>query len=986
MRLKTLGSLVLEEGGFTRSKPLLLLCYLALEGSRERRYLAELFWMGAKDPLNSLSKAIYRLRQMSETVLFADEKVVRTEVETDARRFLEYVRAGDHAAALELYQGTFLQGVQLQNPGIELEEWVYSTRELFAGYARKAMLHLAESDAAAGDFAEALKRTEAAYKLNAAPDLEPAELTRLYTLLRSGDSPLAASLSQEAQTYGLTLSQTVEEAQRKLRNLQSTPHNLPKQPTSFVGRELELAEITRLFDDEDRRLVTLLGYGGAGKSRMALQVAWRLLEQDKFENGVYFVALDALTNPSAIPIKVMEALEIEIAGGGAEEPLAYLGEHLQDKQMLLVLDNYEHLIEAATLTTELLAACPNLKLLVTSRERLNVSEEWVAPLTGLTFPPEVGLELEAVPSYDAVRLFLQRAERAHPSFVPSDEDLAAIAGICQLVEGSPLAIELAAAWVRGLKLADIAAELRRNFSLLETATRDVQDRHRSIHAAFEHSWQLLSIQEQKTYRQFAVFRGGFTKEAAQAVADASPTTLLRLVDKSLLRLSETGRYDRHPLLYEYSWQKLSKYPEEVKQAKDRHASYYAKFMVHRLEEEYGPDHKIIIDALEQELPNVRAAWPHILDKQDYEQLTQVRKGLFRYHRYRGNPQETVAMLYEALPLLEKHEKAREALGGILGLLAILHQQLGQLEQCKTVVEQSVEVLKHSDDLKVKTSLSSRRASLNLRLGEYKEAVKYYGEALEASKRSGNRVDEGISLANLGVSYRGLGNYELAEKYTLDSIALDRDLDNLEGTGSDLVILANLYLATDRLEEAERAFEEALELGQKIGFQHLIAQSLTGLGECAFKARHYTKAEALYREAQEVLLKASDFGQGIEVEYGLARVERVLGRYDAAHQRLHHALTKATKSGLISSILEGLFGFAEHYSETGHRDLSWVALTYLSEHPNVSAPALARVQKHRISVRESLSSQEANKLRSSDEQLTLEDVVKKMLEASPEVRV
>ena len=991
MRLKTLGALKLEGADFTRGKPLLLLCYLALEGSKERQHLAELFWLDGKDALNSLSKALYQLRQASETLIYADDVKVWTEVETDAQRFLEHVRTGNHAAALELYQGPFLQGVQRQTTSLELEEWLYSTRELLAGEARKTMIHLAETDAAGGNFDVTLERAEDAYKLSGAPSLEPAELARLYTLLRSGDSPLAARVAQEAQDFELVLTQTAEEARTILRSLRATPHNLLKPSTSFVGRELELAEVTRLFDDEDRRLVTLLGYGGAGKSRMAVQVAWRLLEQDRFRDGVYFVALDALTSPSAIPSKIMEVLEVEVGGGGATEPFTYLAEHLRDKQMLLVLDNYEHLIEGATLTTELLAACLEIKFLVTSRERLNVTEEWLAPLEGLAYPLEsegasnAASAHDTVVDYDAVRLFLQRAERAHPGFSPSENDLAAIVAICQLVAGSPLAVELAAVWVRGMTAADIADELRRNLDLLETPTRDVIDRHRSIRAAFEHSWRLLSAPEQEAYRQFAVFRGGFTREAAQEVANATSATLLSLVDKSLLRLSETGRYDRHPLLYEFAREKLSKHPEEARLVKERHASYYADFMVHRLQEEYGPDHKVIIDALEQELPNVRAAWPRMLEQQNYRQLDQVRNGLYRYHRYRGNPQESITLLRDAVPVLEGQEEARDVLGNILGLVALWYVRLGELELSKTFVEQGVEVLKHSDDPKAKAAMTNRRASLALRLGNYEDAVRYHSECLEASQHGKDRVAEAIALANLGLSYKALGEYEQAEKHVLASITLDQNLDNLEGTGSDLLILAYIYLATDRLAEAQQAFEEALDHGRQVAFQHLIAQALSGLGHCAFELGNYTRAKVLYLEAQDVLLKASSFEQGIEVEYGLSQVEIAVGLYDAAHQRLSRTLTRAYKSGILPTIFDGLLVFAELYSKVGDNDLSKIALNFVGGHSKVDAPMLARAKKLLERSQKMLPNLESDEPSSPDERLTLDDVMQRVLEASLKLR-
>ena len=351
-------------------------------------------------------------------------------------------------------------------------------------------------------------------------------------------------------------------------------HHLPPAPTPFVGREGELAEIEQLLSDPACRLLTLVGPGGIGKTRLALEAAHVMVDTATFPNGVYFASLQPLTSPEFIISTIADALSFQFYSGA--DPRQQLLDYLREKSLLLVLDNVEHLLEDISLVSEMLAAAPGVHILATSRERLNLREEWVLEVSGLNSPAvETEINLE---SYSAIELFVQQARRVSVGFALDNANQSAVVRICHLVGGMPLGIELAAAWVRALSCEQIADEIERSLDVLETPTRNIEPRHRTMRAALDQSWQLLSDVEQNVFKRLSVFRGGFTREAAEYVARATLRTLTGLVDKSMVRVNAGGRYDLQELLRQYAEEKLGEMPAEQEQTRDRHSTYYADFM------------------------------------------------------------------------------------------------------------------------------------------------------------------------------------------------------------------------------------------------------------------------------------------------------------------------------------------------------------------------------------------------------------------------
>lgn len=328
--------------------------------------------------------------------------------------------------------------------------------------------------------------------------------------------------------------------------------------TSFVGRESALSDIVHRLTIDPCRLLTLLGPGGVGKSRLAFHAAQTLGPQ--FRDGVFLVPLESVEQASAMPLAIAAALGLELRGSDA--PLEQLKLQLRDNHALLVLDNFEHLVQGALLVQALLDDCHGVRVLVTSRERLRLRGEWLLPVAGLPTPPEGNLDVKEASRYDAIELLTARARQVVPGFRLSAANVDAAGRLCRLLDGSPLGIELAAGWLRSVHIEDAPAALEGALDALDTDAIDAPDRHRGLRAVFEHSWRLLSAVEQVAFRSLAVFPDSFTADAAFSVAGVTPPSLMVLVEKSLLWVTEPGRYTQHLLLRQFARERLSTLPAE----------------------------------------------------------------------------------------------------------------------------------------------------------------------------------------------------------------------------------------------------------------------------------------------------------------------------------------------------------------------------------------------------------------------------------------
>ena len=429
------------------------------------------------------------------------------------------------------------------------------------------------------------------------------------------------------------------------------PHNLPSPTTPFIGREKELAEITQLLQEEPtRRLIVLLGPGGIGKTRLGLAVAEAALSA--FADGVYFVPLAALISAEQIVTALADSLNIYYEANELKQQL--LG-FLRDKEILLLLDNFEHVLPGAEVVTEILEAAPRVKILVTSRERLGLSDEVVYSLSGLTFPEKEALPLvdDVDPlEYGAVALLLQRGRMLRSNLQLQPEELPHIVRICQMVQGMPLALILAVSWLELLSFAEIADEISRNLNFLESEARDLPQRQRSVRAVFNASWQMLDEPIQGALLQLSVFRGPFAREEAQGVADVSLHILLALAHKSWLQRVAGNLFQIHELLRQYAAEKLAADTSLWRQAHNRHALYYARFLTFQATAMKGREQQEAFTAVGKAFDNIRAAWRWLTEQGQFETVVQqMLPAIFRYCETRLRGWELLPLLNAALEAL-----------------------------------------------------------------------------------------------------------------------------------------------------------------------------------------------------------------------------------------------------------------------------------------------------------------------------------------------
>ncbi|NUM49225.1 MAG: NACHT domain-containing protein, partial [Anaerolineales bacterium] len=583
LHLTLLGGLTLSlDGkplsGFASSKSTALFVYLALNpGAHPRPALASLFWgelpedralHNLRTALNDLRKKIPHHLHITRTEIALNPDAPLT---TDLSEFQALAASPNPAnlqSALTHYHGEFLAGLQLKDAPA-FDDWLTAQRERLRTTMLQTLHTLAVDHAQKGNYPTGIATLR--HLLTLEPWREEAH--RHLMLLLARDGQYSAALYQYEtcrqilhDELGVAPLRETTALYERIRAARRNTHPLPAPPTPFIAREKELAQITERLANPHCRLLTLTGPGGSGKTRLALQAA-RLL-QHHFLNGVFFVPLAEIEAPHLLSAF---AQHLAIVFRENENPHTQLLNYLAPKEILLVLDNFEHLLPSATLLSEILRTAPEVKILLTSRERLNLRAEWVLEISGMeTLPGDKDPR-----ELDSVRFFLACTQQG--GVLLQDDAYPQVLSILQKVGGLPLGIELAASWVPSLSLSEIETEITRSLDFLATSFSDMPERQRSLRAVLEGSWRLLTGFEQATLRQLAIFAGGFTAEAAVEVADAHLSTLRSLTHKSLIQRSGE-RFLFHELPRLFLNEKLTENPELLSNTTTRHSRYFAAFL------------------------------------------------------------------------------------------------------------------------------------------------------------------------------------------------------------------------------------------------------------------------------------------------------------------------------------------------------------------------------------------------------------------------
>ncbi len=617
--------------------------------------------------------------------------------------------------------------------------------------------------------------------------------------------------------------------------------NLPPNPTPFLGRVDELAEITRLLSDPTCRLLTLVGPGGIGKTRLAVAAAARA---EAFPDGIVFAPLQPLGSADFIVPAIADALNFSFYG--EQDPKTQLLTYIREKYLLLILDNFEHLLDGADLLLEILAYAPAVRLLVTSRERLRLREEWVLNVRGLPFPEDNATALE---DYTAVQLFVQQSRRV--GYAPVEADAASIARICRLVEGIPLAIELAAAWARVMPCAEIAREIESSLDILTTILRNLPDKHRSMRAVFEHSWKLLSEDEQAVFRKLAVFRGGFTREAAEQVACASLPALSLLVDKSLIRVNANGRYDLHELLRQFADEHLNR-SVEGNRTRDAHCAYYAEFLYRIGTDLKGPNQIKALSELEAELDNARTTWRWAVEQGKEQEILQAIDSFALFYQIRSRFHEGEETFEMAVKRLGDVESA--LLGQLLLLQGWFTHFGNRLREGRELFRKGMPILLRFGLHELMGMLFGSLWGRTGQLGGEEEAQRLLRECLTLFSQRGERWKAAWVLHGLGWVIYGAGNKEEAWRREHESLALFRALGDRWGATWALNTLGDWAMRQGAYHEAQRFFEESLMISEEIGDMGGVGWALGRLSSIADSLEEYDNFRKYYTETLKARLR------------------------------------------------------------------------------------------------------------------------------------
>ncbi len=900
------------EVSFVPDKRFQLLAYVAYAGGpvgRERA--AFLFWpdSGTATSRQNLRGLLQRLHTLPFTPgLEVTNHYLRWDVPTDVAAFEAAAARGDLSSALAAYGGPLLQGLDGDEDG-EFAEWLEIEREhLHARWRDLALRRLSElSPEDAAEAPDLLRRLLESDSLD-----EEAVRVYLQAMARLGQPAaaerafrdLAARLQRE-----MGLEPTSETVAAYLAAKASRPaaatrppvavalppqgtagslvdvdpalafHRPPAPSTSFVGRRQEMADVGALLRDPTCRLVSLLGPGGVGKTRLALAVAQA--SAGDFDHGAAFVPLDGLTSAEEVMPAIAAALGLGHVSAGDLEKQA--GRLLSDRSVLLVIDNFEHVLPAAAVLPRLLAAAAGLKLLVTTRERLALEAEWTYPVDGLDFPGD-DVPLEDMSSYGAAELLLARARRVRPAFELTAEDLPALRRLFALTRGLPLAIELVAGWLRAAPLTTLVEELEQDPGALGRTTTDAPPRHGSIWAVMGQSWSRLAEVERVVLRRLGVFAGSVTAEAAAFVAGANRAVLGALVDRSLLRLRETGRYDRHPLLLAYSRERLAEHPEEVRDVEGRHASYYLRFLRERSDRARGPRPALVLREVHAEARELRASMRRAAERGDgselvaFLRLLELEIGYFLAH---GHDDETLALL----------DRAATAAASA-GDLETGHDLRGRVGDVYAIQRRAVE-----------------------------RALPEYRKAAELARRSGNRAREAVFVGLGGVFLRAQG--EAGGEADLErALELARSSEDPVALSTVLEHRAYAHAMTGDLQGAHARYREALEVVEGLedrGTTHPYElarrryYATVNLGEVSRQLGMY---EAALEARSDALRIAREMGNQMWEAHVHLELAEMLGER-AAHAEAHEHLRLAHSLYLANHVTAHLGRIADLAEKHGY---------------------------------------------------------------------
>ncbi len=938
-----------------------LLAYLVVENDRPHRRdaLATLLWPDSDDKTarKNLRLSYYRLRQaldeavdypLSNDLFVSDSQSIQLKLRpgefwADTAVFqslLNQCEAHNHASltdcadclerlaqAVTLYRGELLAGFQLEDVET-FDEWLLMARE----HLHNQMLLALETLIAGSQNQQRYNKVRdyAQQQLALEPWREEAYRALMLAYTSLGQRNTALTLYDNCRQILLDELGVVPDVETEALYEQihagtlgkqpaadvPTPHNLPAEVTSFIGREAEIEEISQRLQQSDHRLITITGPGGQGKTRLSLTVAWQQVAlqnerkgNGRFPDGVFFIPLDAVEDAGKLPQAMAKGLQLPSAKDRQQlhSFTNQLLDYLRDKRILLVLDNFEQLLTGVSFLENILQSAPGVKFLITSRERLNYYGEYVCAIDGLAFPPDG--PVANWESYPAIQLFQQRARMVGGLSQIGGEEWEHIAKICRLAHGLPLAIELAAAWSDMFTPAEIVAEIEQNLDFLESELRGLSPRHQNMRVVFDTSWQNLTPPEQEAYAQLSVFHGGFSRQAAEKVAGVSLAVLTRLVRKSLLGYDKTQRrYAFHELLRRYSAEKLAQQAIlSLPEIQGRHGRYYCNWLAAQTDQLKGRQQVESLAAVNLRLENIRAAWHWAGQNKQIRLLHQTLSGLAHFYRIQSLFEEGEYAMWQTQRDLENEPDSQDVqiLRGVLiarrGWFAYF---VGRSDEALALLQEGIDLLESVDAGQDLVAPLTHLAYVTMTIDLYDKAEELVHKSLDLSQHYADRYYEAFGWRILGSVCRSRGDYPSARNFYKCGLQLSQETGDYFSQSTAFDALGVCARVDSDLPAARYYHEEGLRLCRRVGDIQGEGWLLHGLATDYWYEGEYEKAITLFEEANE---KASQFG-GIRLQgavlYRMGNYKWLRGDHAGAREdyraviRIHESLSDRQAIGYI----------------------------------------------------------------------------------------
>lgn len=946
---------------FRTLKERALLSYLAVEHSQphSREMLANLFWPDRSEGIarNNLRQALYGIRQVigepgfsSVFNLTVDEVQfnLSDNVWLDAAAFDVHIRASrahNHLETeqcsyclqqlrdtVEVYRGNFLEDVDLDK-NQEFQDWLIFRREQYFRMQSQSLETLIRSYESTGEYVQATMYAQRQVSMD---DINE-NLYRRLTILLARTGQFSAAMEQfeicQRKLWEVLGKQMDPEFYRLAEQIRSgkfdsvvqinrSPvHNLPVQVTPFIGREMELSQISRYLATPACRLLTLAGPGGVGKTRLAIEAG--LLHLQSFPGGTFFVPLDQVQSADRLVETIGAA--IGLTTGGSQDFKVTLLDFLRSRHVLLILDNFEHLMDGKGLLLEILQAAPFVRIIVTSRENLNYQVEFTLEVQGLPFPERMDtgrlapldapMGIEGY-EYAAVRLFLERASRVRGDFIQPDSplngfksldrrELKEVIRICRLVDGLPLALELAASWAKGFSFKQIADEIERSLDFLQTTFQDVPERHRNLRASFENSWDLLSESEREVFCKLSVFPGAFSIAAAEAISNAALPWLLRLENKSLIRRVAPGRYGLHPLLRQFASQKLRQYARKIEdQTKQQHAEFFSGFLRDHEAGLKGQRQAAALSEINEEIENVRAAWDWTIEHRAWHLFDQSAASLMLFFETLSRWNEGEDYFGRALQSLQPLpvEPPRDRIVAFLmACKGWFCCRLTRFQEAESLILQSLKILEHSEPGYARVFSHFALGFLYVWINRYRESWATLSASQALAAQVGDDWMRAWSLQAMTEIAFESGQSGFQVKPFLETLALFERLGELRGSSRALNYLGNITLAQERYEEAGAYFQKMYAYSDMIGDLWGAASGCSKLGQLALARGDYEQAWNLYQRSLSMLQKTGDQRRSAYVQGELGESASALRRFKEAEQHFCDAfeIARLTHNDLLA---------------------------------------------------------------------------------------